>query len=272
MSFIDEIEVERERIRRRLDAVELKLERLPQGGLSCRICGHTHKWFRIEDVAVQEDGEINHKRKYVYLPKSNAELAGQLALRQYYEAVQVDLQKQADALDKMQHVLEEDCRQAEGVLAREGMAELIVPKLSRKDAYLEAWLAEDYPKGAGYEDRLRVPTIGGFNVRSKSESLIANLLLERKIPFRYECRLTLEARNYYPDFTILHPDTHEIVLWEHFGMMASPDYQAECATKLSRYFANGYLPYRNLIVTTETDETPLNAARVGRIVKMMFDR
>ena len=60
---------------------------------------------------------------------------------------------------------------------------------------------------------------GGFKVRSKSEQIIVSLLVKHHIPFKYEQPVLINGRSYFPDFTIMHPATHKLYLWEHLGMM-----------------------------------------------------
>ena len=59
-------------------------------------------------------------------------------------------------------------------------------------------------------------------LRSKSEAMIEQALFYANIPYRYECKLELDNKILYPDFTMLHPETKEKYYWEHMGMMDNP--------------------------------------------------
>lgn len=107
-------------------------------------------------------------------------------------------------------------------------------------------------------------------VRSKSEAFIDMLLHANKIPFRYECALTLGSITYYPDFTIMHPKTGEIFYWEHFGMMDDPAYAGKAFSKLHNYSKHGIIPSINLITTYETQDHPLDLDTVHRLVEQYF--
>ena len=81
---------------------------------------------------------------------------------------------------------------------------------------LSEWMNTPYIRNSKYPEHLIHKTCVGYKVRSKSESMICTYLSINKIPFRYECALTLGNKVYYPDFTIRHPKTAEIYYWEHF--------------------------------------------------------
>ena len=110
----------------------------------------------------------------------------------------------------------------------------------------------------------------GNLVRSKSESIIDMLLYINKIPFRYECALSLGNITLYPDFTIRHPQTKEFYYWEHFGMMDNTIYTQNTFTKLQLYISHGIFPGTNLITTFETSNNPLDIQTVERIIKQNF--
>jgi len=66
-------------------------------------------------------------------------------------------------------------------------------------------------------------TLSEYMVRSKSEVIIANLLSEREIPFKYEYPLFApDATFYLPDFTI--ENKGKTWYWEHVGMLDNTDY------------------------------------------------
>ena len=80
-----------------------------------------------------------------------------------------------------------------------------------------------------------------------------------KIPYRYEYPLKLKDLGIvYPDFTLLKVATQEEIYWEHFGMMDNPAYCQKAIQKLHTYGRNGIYPGKNLIVTFETIQTPLD--------------
>ena len=90
----------------------------------------------------------------------------------------------------------------------------------------------------------------GDMVRSKSEIIIANMLFERDIDFRYESQLLADDGSMYlPDFTIKWRG--EDYYWEHVGMLHEPKYAAHWEKKKAWYEKH----YPGHLVVTEESET-----------------
>ena len=270
----------KEQILAQLQAIQSRLADLPEGGFSCRVNGNHYKCYRVQEcpsttAANALKDQDHHKRvthRYEYLPKTETSLIRQLALRKLLELRMEDLSNELKTIEAYLGRFQRGCCRAERYYASAGISELVNPMIEESRQQIVDWQNASYEKSDYRPEDLTVPTLGGFNVRSKSEALIANVLIERGIPFRYENVQLIGQRKYSPDFTILHPATSGIIIWEHFGMMDSSTYQSEYWTKMSRYMNNGYLPYVNLITTFETRENPFDIHNANRIVKMMFDR
>ena len=55
-----------------------------------------------------------------------------------------------------------------------------------------------------------------------------------------------------PDFTFV-DDAGDVLLWEHLGMLARPDYRRSWDWKKAWYEANGFREGVNLFTTTENE-------------------
>ena len=103
---------------------------------------------------------------------------------------------------------------------------------------------------------LKYSTAAGVCVRSKSERTIADTLTRYGLPFKYEAGFTCNVEGtpvlYYPDFTILRPDGHEVI-WEHLGLIENSVYLGKAMRKLSNYMLAGLSLADDLIVTLESD-------------------
>lgn len=91
----------------------------------------------------------------------------------------------------------------------------------------------------------------GDYVRSKSEKIIADLLYDYGLEYVYEAGITLDYKEYFPDFTVFHPIKRQEIYWEHFGMLNDYDYSVNTYKKIMNYELNGYLTNDRLIVTME---------------------
>lgn len=88
-----------------------------------------------------------------------------------------------------------------------------------------------------HADEKKLATLSEYFVRSKSEVIIANMLVDRDIPFKYEEPLyASDGTMYLPDFTVTFRG--EAYYWEHVGMLDRPDYKAHWEKKQKWYEKN----------------------------------
>lgn len=132
------------------------------------------------------------------------------------------------------------------------------------------WAHENYEKNESHLDNLMHWTAGGLNVRSKSEAIIAGLLEKENIPFRYENKLQVLDKIYYPDFTIKRPSDGKLIYWEHFGMVDNEDYNLSMDKKMAAYRKAGILPWDQLITTYETKKNPVDARNIQKIINVFI--
>lgn len=97
-----------------------------------------------------------------------------------------------------------------------------------------------------YEEGKIHHTLSEYMVRSKSEVIIANMLSERKIPFRYEVPLFASDGTFYlPDFTVTW--NGEEWYWEHLGLMEIEEYKNHWETKKAWYDQH----FKGKLITTK---------------------
>lgn len=144
---------------------------------------------------------------------------------------------------------------------------LVQPVCLTDQEYARQWLQMPWQQGVFMEDGKKFLTKGGEQVRSKSELIIANALFDRNIPYRYECMCILPSQEIFcPDFTALNSRRRQEYLWEHLGMMDSPEYAQRALYKINKYEENGFFPGVNLILTHETSDAPLNPQLLDKII------
>ena len=245
-------------IDQKINEIQNQLKCLPEGKLAIAHNGKNTKWY-------QSDGQ---NRKYI--PKSNRTLAEQLALRKYLSLVLEELLQEKTAISFYDRHSSIESKSA--LLLQDsslGYSELLSPYFQVPPSHT-AWLQENYDRSSRNPENLIYKTVNGILVRSKSEALIAMLLYTNKIPFRYECALTLGDIKFYPDFTILHPKTDRIFYWEHFGLMDSPGYRQNIFFKQQVYATHGILPTIQLLTTYESQMHPLNTELVEKMIQYYF--
>ena len=146
--------------------------------------------------------------------------------------------------------------------------ELIVPIAMSNVDYAKIWQEEVYNGKEFMDNAKEYYTRKGERVRSKSEIIIANMLNDNNIPYRYE--YPLEMKNgirIYPDFTVLNMRTREVKYLEHLGMMDKIGYYNYNLNKIGILEQNGYLLGVNLLILHETSDSPINILTFRRYVE-----
>lgn len=99
-------------------------------------------------------------------------------------------------------------------------------------------------------ERLVMKAIDGTPMRSKSEVIIANLLIANGIPYVYELPHSVKDVTLYTDFTALSvADFKTEIKIEHQGMMSNSTYQQQFLFKLNSYLEGDIIPGRDIFFT-----------------------
>lgn len=113
-----------------------------------------------------------------------------------------------------------------------------------------------------YEDGLIHRAKDGRMLRSKSEVIIANMLIDNDHgDFLYEEKLPIGDTYKLPDFTFKDVATGSVIIWEHCGMMTNPEYRERWEAKKKLYEINGFSEDKgNLIVTYDDENGGIDSA------------
>ncbi len=144
---------------------------------------------------------------------------------------------------------------------------LVTPYIISDDLYAEEWQSKKFKTNSYLPENKRYDTKRGEKVRSKSEAIIADILYDLRVPYRYEAPLQLNVGIRYPDFTLLNIKTKEEIFLEHLGLMDEDEYRAATFHKLDEYRENGIYLGRNLLITYETEESPLDIKGIKRMLQ-----
>ena len=116
----------------------------------------------------------------------------------------------------------------------------------------DAWAREPYERSDYMPENKKFMTSAGFTVRSKSELVITEQLIDYGVPFRYEAVIQIGNKSFSPDFTF-RDGVYEYFYWEHAGMMDIPGYASHHNWKMKMYEHAGIVPWRNMIITYDKD-------------------
>ena len=132
-------------------------------------------------------------------------------------------------------------------------------------------------------DGLVITSSTGVKVRTKGELAIYETLIEMLsgtgIKVYYEKKLTITVRelqpdgkvleyekDVYPDYTIEFPDGF-VIYWELCGMFDRSFYRSRQYDKFCNYYDNGIYMPKNLIVTMEAADKPLDLQAIRKIIE-----
>ncbi len=106
----------------------------------------------------------------------------------------------------------------------------------------------------------------GLIVRSKSEVIIANMLIEKGLDFEYEREYeSADGQKRIPDFTFMDA-AGDIIILEHLGMMSIPTYKQDWEKKRLFYQQNGLVINQTLFTTTESPTEGIDSIEIEKII------
>lgn len=211
-----------------------------------------------------------------YLKKSERELIKSLAQKTYDRALSIRLKVEKTLLEKLITLFETRPVNALWTRLQPARRALIKPVTLSDAAYAACWKAVRYKRMSFASGEPVLRTGSGIRMRSKSELLIAALLEESSIPYRYEYPLEVETAGgtkklFRPDFFCLEPSTRKEFVWEHFGLMDDDTYRSEAEKKLQTYVFSGTFKERGFLMTFEEKNHPLDIAEVKRQFSQFLD-
>lgn len=243
------------------ESIEKKLLILPEGKIRIQHRENSDYYYYV-------DKESNDNGMTV--SASNASFVRDLAQRAY-------LQKVLRAANDEQKLIEQFLRRFPSPSVEEvyktlpePRRKLITPVILPDDEYIEQWLSQPYvPLGFEPGDPY-YETLNGERVRSKTETMIADRLRERHIPYKYECPLIIGNKTFYPDFTILRMSDRAELYYEHLGKMGDPDYARRNINKLNKYALNGIVQGDKLFTTMESADCPFDIRTLDKLIDINF--
>lgn len=117
-------------------------------------------------------------------------------------------------------------------------------------------------------EQLKHPALDGTMMRSKSEVIIANIMLMAGIPFVYEAPMFIDGQMLLPDFRILSLiDLKTVIIIEHQGMVFVDDYVDKFIRSLKLYLRSEWIPNNNLFFTFDNAKETLDVKQVLSVLR-----
>ena len=217
--------------------------------------------------------------KEKYLKQSDRKLIKELSEKTYLQKLDKAAQREKMQIDKCIEVLESKQNMAGKDLADvdkvydmlpDYVKENVEPAEISDEAYARKWQSKKYNRRWMKKDEKYYETPRGDKVRSKSEWIIASMLENAGVPYRYEEIVPLDGRVgvfMHPDFTVLNKRTRQVYYWEHCGMMGERDYMENSfMPKIREYYNFEFFPGDKILLTFETKDHPLDTVDVKRLI------
>lgn len=261
--MIPELNKRKKSLDKHINHLKSELSKLPKGQIVCYPNGKYSRWYLKTDHGLE------------WIPKKNREFASKLAYRKYLEGKVSDLMHEYEILSSYQKFESNSSKknfisQSETILENPHYAALIGDQMKEHEHKWSEWCKQGYPCNPKFPEQKIHPTISGILVRSKSEAMIERILSTNNIAFRYEPAFEVDGITIYPDFLIIHPQTDELFIWEHFGMMDNSEYAHHAFRKMELYNSAGYIPNEKLITTFEKKDFPFTFEKAENIVHEFF--
>ena len=217
-----------------------------EGTLEARSNKNNYQYF--QRLYNEETGAV--ERRYISI--SDLDLAKKLANKQYNDRLERLLKKRVTQLRSINKDYCDDEIDLLFTRLSPARKEVTTPIEPTQEDRITAWKTLDYPRRDFYSDQMPIYTKKGERVRSTSEKSIADTFYEFNIEYKYEKPLILgDGAIIHPDFTILHPVTHNEIYWEHFDMIDDPDHLAKAVERVKLYELSGISRRDRLVVTVD---------------------
>lgn len=204
-----------------------------------------------------------------YIPKADIANAKALAQKGYNKQFIKAAKHEKDVLETCMAGLAKCNANTAFEMLPQFRKELVKPYILSDELYAQAWQKKRCKTHTYREEDKKYATRRGEMVRSKSEAIIADILFEFGIPYFYEKELRLSnGLVKYPDFTLLNIRTRKEFYLEHMGRLDDEGYRKDNLRKLNEYQRNGIHTGKNLILTHEDFDNPLD---IEGIRKMLWD-
>lgn len=107
----------------------------------------------------------------------------------------------------------------------------------------------------------------GTMMRSKSEVVIANELINYGIPFIYELPVDVMGFIMHPDFMFYSFSRMKPMIWEHAGMIGDAGYKKGFEDRMDDYMRAGLAPCTDIILTFDTTDGHVDAELIDKIIE-----
>lgn len=234
---------------KRIEQIKGRLKLLPSGKLSIYPNGKYFKYIKL-----LPDGS------HITIRKTDKNTVSELIEKRVLEDELHDIEVEREACLRYIRYKERFVKKLENLYSGSNAEyiRLLQANYIPADEAVHVWISQEYRKNTLHPENLKLSTMAGHKVRSKTERMVANIMYSWGIPYRYEQIHVLGNIDIASDFTILDTMTYKEKIIEVAGMMDDLTYASNFYKKMNTYAQHGWLPDVNLLVLYESREHPLD--------------
>ncbi|MBQ0041169.1 MAG: hypothetical protein KBS56_03995 [Clostridiales bacterium] len=232
---------------------------------------------RLYYYLTSTDKTKNKKEKRKYIGDATRPAVKALQERHYLERALKNctgnIKALEDALEKYKSI------DPETVVAESGKAYSSNPDVGQslfKNSSASKWRREGLAERERleryrpYPDRLVLRSASGEMMRTRGEIIVGNTLDELGLTYVYEWPKQIAGKLRWPDFTVLHPKTHEVITIEYMGMYSDAEYRENNNPRLDEFFSEGYVLGQNLWAFMDNEEGIIDSNKIRRVLRALF--
>lgn len=242
----------------------------PPGRLKITLSHNTYQFRQITST--------NNKHSQRYLSKIHDEsIIKSLAYKKYCLTLREELLSELNIISQGKIINNPEVKYQIYDIIHPAIKSYIEPLYPSPEYIINKWNSEQWIPNTYKEDLKELDTNRGEVVRSKSEKMIADLLvLYSDIEYVYEkgFKLLFNGRIVFPDFIILNKKTGRIYIWEHAGMIGDDCYDSDFIRKHNDYIMSGLKLGDMLMYTFEGKNQNFNTKVAKKNIELMlgFDK
>lgn len=249
------------------DSIIAKLKESLQKLPDERICSRKRNGAYAYYLRIKKDDGKWHEK---YLSVKDTEYIKKCCEAAYYRKLIPVLQREMRTLQSFMRYYKPAGKHDVWTKLPDGYKKLTSQIFRDKKEICKAWEYGEFNANPMQITNARYVSKKGEVMRSRIELIVADMLYDLGISYRYECRLDLASGYVFPDFTIMHPESLELYYIEIFGMMDDPKYESDAFRKIAKYAASDV--YSHLLMFFDHKDAPISPACIRQTLENVLRR
>lgn len=259
--IIELAKVEKEKYKTLLSKIEKEIKQAPKGELHVKKCRGKYVQFYVRYL------DKTGRKVDEYIHQKEVERVRALAQKEYNIKLKSYLSERINIYNCITNTTKAVGLKDIYTTLHPAKQPFVNPIIKSDEQFIEDWKQKNSGDQNSMEKKIKLKTMQGEIVRSKSEKIIADMFYEEGIPYIYEPQIIFKDKTMViPDFLTLNVKERKAYAFEHFGMMSDESYAKKNIQKIKRYEENGYWFGDNILYTFEVGDDSIDVDNVQRII------